>query len=101
MASNVNKKKNTIFLILFLVLTVFCWCPIGYGSYGEVGLIMGMPSWAFFMLLIGAVLFVIEWVYLFRTDLALYDEDLEGIMAALEKTIAEEAITEKTVVEEN
>lgn len=101
MASNVNKKKNTVFLILFLVLTVFCWCPIGYGSYGEVGLIMGMPSWAFFLLLIGAVLFVIEWVYLFRTDLALYDDDLEGIMAALEKTIAEETITEKTVVEEN
>ncbi|CCK79726.1 MULTISPECIES: DUF997 family protein [Desulfobacula] len=101
MASNVNKKKNTVFLILFLVLTVFCWCPIGYGSYGEVGLIMGMPSWAFYLLLIGAVLFFVEWVYLFKTDLALYDEDLEGIKAALEKTIAEETIAGKTITEEN
>ncbi|WP_300456917.1 DUF997 domain-containing protein [Desulfobacula sp.] len=92
-----NKKKNLIFLILFLVLTVFCWCPIGYGSYGKVGLIMGMPSWAFYMLVIGAVLFVIEWVYLFYTDLALYDEDLEEIMMALEKTTT----TQVTIKEEN
>jgi uncharacterized membrane protein len=91
-----NKKKNLIFLILFLVLTVFCWCPIGYGSYGEVGLIMGMPSWAFIMLMIGALLFVIEWVYLFKTDLALYDDDLEEIMMALEKTTT----TQETVKEE-
>jgi uncharacterized membrane protein len=81
-----NAKKNFIFLILFLVLTVLCWCPIGYGSYGEVGLIMGMPSWAFIMLVIGAVLFVVEWVYLFKTDLALYDEDLEEIIDELKKT---------------
>lgn len=96
MASIVNKKKNTLFLIVFLVLTVFCWCPIGYGSYGEVGLIMGMPSWAFIMLMMGAVLFVIEWVYLFWTDLALYDDDLDEILDAL-KAIA----TEETVMEEN
>lgn len=96
MASIVNKKKNTLFLIVFLVLTVFCWCPIGYGSYGEVGLIMGMPSWAFIMLMMGAVLFVIEWVYLFWTDLALYDDDLDEILDALK------AITDgKTVMEEN
>jgi len=96
MASNVKKKKNILFLIVFLVLTVLCWCPIGYGSYGEVGLIMGMPSWAFILLLIGAILFVIEWIYLFKTDLALYDEDLEEIMAALQATI-----TEETILEEN
>ncbi|MBA3010235.1 MAG: DUF997 family protein [Proteobacteria bacterium] len=96
MASNVKKKKNALFLIVFLVLTVLCWCPIGYGSYGEVGLIMGMPSWAFILLLIGAVLFVVEWIYLFCTDLALYDEDLEEIKAALHATI-----TEETILEEN
>ncbi len=83
MVSNKNKQKNTIFLVLFLILTVLCWCPIGYGSYGEVELIMGMPSWAFTMLIIGAILFVIEWIYLFRTDLALYDENLEEIVEAL------------------
>jgi len=91
MASNVNKNKKTFFLIVFLVLAVLCWCPIGYGSYGEVSLIMGMPSWAFIMLLIGAVLFVIEWIYLFWTDLALYDDDLEEIIAALKTTITEES----------
>ncbi len=48
------------------------------------------------MLLIGAVLFVIEWIYLFGTDLALYDEDLEEIMDALEQVTAKE-----TIVEEN
>ena len=95
MASNVKKKKNGLFLIVFLVLTVLCWCPIGYGSYGEVGLIVGMPSWAFILLLIGTVLFVIEWVYLFWTDLALYDEDLEEIMAALHATISQETIQEE------
>ena len=95
MTSHPNKKKNRIFLILFFVLTVLCWCPIGYGSYGQVGLIMGMPSWAFIMLIIGAVLFLIEWVYLFRTDLALYDEDLEEIITALEKTANTETIMEE------
>jgi hypothetical protein len=95
MVSNRNKTKNTFFIILFLGLTLLCWCPIGYGSYGEVDLIMGMPSWAFILLLIGAVLFVIEWIYLFGTDLALYDEDLEEIMAALEQVTAKEILREE------
>jgi len=96
MTSNVKEKKKLLFLIMFLVLTVLCWCPIGYGSYGEVGLIMGMPSWAFILLLIGVTLFVIEWIYLFWTDLALYDEDLEEIIAALRATT-----TQETILEEN
>ena len=86
MVSNENKKKNALLLIVFLVLTVLCWCPIGYGRYGEVGQILGIPSWAFTMLLIGAILFVIEWIYLFGTDLALYDEDLDEIINALKAT---------------
>ena len=91
-----NKKKNLIFLILIIVINAFCWFCVICGSYGEVGLIMGMPSWAFIMLVIGAVLFVIEWVYLFRTDLALYDDDLEEIMMALEKTnTAQETVKEE------
>jgi hypothetical protein len=85
MSAEANKKKNLGFLIVFVVLTVLCWCPIGYGRYGEVDLIMGMPSWAFVLLLIGALLFFLEWVYLFRTDLALYDRDVEGIVDALRK----------------
>jgi len=95
MASNTSKRKNAVFLIVFLVLTVFCWCPIGYGSYGEVGMIMSMPSWAFILLLIGAVLFLIEWGYLFFSDLALYDEDLEAIMDELLKTNHQDMIKEE------
>ena len=43
-------------------------------------------------ILIGAVLFVIEWGYLFFSDLALYDEDLESIMEVLLKTNQQESI---------
>ena len=94
MASNASKMKNAVFLFVFLVLTVLCWSPVGYGSYGEVGLIMSMPSWAFILLLIGAVLFVMEWGFLFFSDLALYDEDLQPIMDELLKTIQQETIKE-------
>ena len=94
MALNASKRKNAVFLIVFLVLTVLCWCPIWYGSYGEVGLIMSMPSWAFILLLIGAVLFVMEWGFLFFSDLALYDEDLQPIMDELLKTNQQETIKE-------
>ena len=93
--SNGKKKRNGIFLILFLVFTVLCWCPVGYGSYGAVGRIMGMPSWAFILLVIGAVLFVIEWVYLFRTDLVLYDDDLDAITEALKNAGTPETIKEE------
>lgn len=89
-----KRNKNLCFIIVFLVLTVLCWCPIGYGSYGEVPLIYGMPSWAFFMLVIGAVLFAIEWVYLFKTDLALYDKDMDAIMDDLRKITPESVIME-------
>jgi uncharacterized membrane protein YhdT len=73
------------FGIAFCVLTVLCWCPIGYGSYGEVSRIFGMPYWATLLLLFGDVLFVIELVYLFMTDFALYDDDLSVIMDELGK----------------
>jgi hypothetical protein len=90
MSAKANKKKNLGFLTVFVVLTVFCWSPVGYGRYGEVGQIMGMPSWAFYLLLIGALLFVLQWFYLFQTDLALYDRDVEEIVETLRKTDMEE-----------
>jgi protein-S-isoprenylcysteine O-methyltransferase Ste14 len=90
MSAKANKRKKLGFLIVFVVLTILCWCPIGYGRYGEVALIMGMPSWAFVLLLIGALLFVLQWVYLFKTDLALYDRDVEEIVDALRKIDMEE-----------
>ena len=78
-----KQSKSKIFLLVFLILTVLCWCPVGYGKYGEVQLIIGMPSWAFFMLVIGALLFLIEWFFLFFSDLALYDKDLDRITQEL------------------
>lgn len=89
-----KRNKNSGFLIVFLVFTVLCWCPIGYGSYGKVPLIFGMPLWAFTLLVLGTVLFVIEWVYLFKSDLALYDEDLDEIMDALKNVNPESVKTE-------
>lgn len=86
-----QKKRTWVFLMVFIVLTLFCWCPIGYGSYGEVDLILGMPSWAFYLLLIGALLFVLQWFYLFQTDLALYDRDVEDIVETLRRTEMEES----------
>lgn len=91
-----NGKKKTIFLILFIVFTVLCWCPMGYGSYGAVGLIMGMPSWAFILLVVGAVLFLIEWVYLFQTDLVLTDDDLDAITEALQTAGTPETLREES-----
>lgn len=67
----------------FCVLTLLCWCPIGYGTYGEVGRIFGIPSWAAILLALGVVLFMVEWVYLFFSDFALYDENLAEIMDQL------------------
>ena len=88
--------RHQLFSIVFLVLTFFCWCPLGYGQYGEVPMILGMPSWAFYLMVIGLVLFVLEWVYLFQSDLALYDDDLDRIIAELEQ-VGDPQTTEKEV----
>ncbi len=76
--------QQTVFMVIFWVLAILTWCPIGYGSYGTVSRYFGMPSWAAIALLIGAVLFILEWIYLFHTDLALTDEKLATILKALE-----------------
>lgn len=57
-------------------------------------MILGMPSWAFYLMVIGLVLFVLEWVYLFQSDLALYDDDLDRIIAELEQ-VGDPQTTEK------
>ena len=90
MSAKANKNRNRGFLMVFVVLTVFCWSPVGYGRYGEVGLVLGMPSWAFYLLVVGALLFVLQWVYLFQTDLALYDRDVEHIVETLKKNEMED-----------
>lgn len=75
--------RNRSFLVAFLVLTLFCWCPLGYGTYGPVPRFLGIPSWAVLALVVGAVLFVLEWIYLFHTPMAMNDEELPEIIAQL------------------
>lgn len=74
---------NRFFVIAFLVLTVFCWCPLFYGSYGPAKRILGIPSWAVWAFIFGAVLFVLEWIYLFLTRNALSDKELPDIVSEL------------------
>ena len=84
MTQNSGPWMNRAFVLAFLVLTFFCWCPIGYGAYGPVELIFGIPSWAVAAFAFGAVLFVLEWIYLFYSGEAMNDEELPGIIAQLE-----------------
>lgn len=76
--------QQTVFVVIFWVLAVLTWCPIGYGGYGPVSRLFSIPSWAAIALLIGAVLFIVEWIYMFHTDLALTDQKLATILKALE-----------------
>ena len=78
--------QNRAFVFAFLVLTLLCWCPLGYGSYGHAPRFLGIPSWAVLALALGDVLFVLEWVYLFHTPLAMNDEELPDIISQL-KTV--------------
>lgn len=76
--------SNRLFVFAFLVLTFFCWCPLFYGSYGPAKRILGIPSWAVLAFIFGAVLFVLEWIYLFLSRRATSDEELPDIVSELE-----------------
>ncbi len=71
------------FIIAFLVLTFFCWCPLFYGSYGPARRILGIPSWAVWAFGFGALLFILEWIYLFLSNRAMSDEALPDIVSQL------------------
>ena len=75
--------QNRAFVLAFLVLTWFCWCPLGYGTYGRVQHVLGIPYWAVLALAFGAALFVLEWIYLFHTQLAMNDEELPDVLSQL------------------
>jgi len=78
-----NVWSNRFFIFAFLVLTFFCWCPLFYGSYGPTKRILGIPSWAVLAFVFGAVLFALEWVYLFLTRRAMSDEELPDVVSEL------------------
>ncbi len=89
--------QNRAFVFAFLVLTFFCWCPLGYGSYGPVPRVFGIPSWAALALGFGAVLFVLEWIYLFHTKMAMNDEELSDIISQLKSVNTNNPVPAKPI----
>lgn len=87
--------QNRAFVLAFLVLTFFCWCPLGYGAYGEAPLFFGVPSWAVVAVALSVVLLVLEWVYLFHTPMAMRDEDVPDLIAQLKAVDTESPATAK------
>jgi hypothetical protein len=84
------KQKRSVwphrcFVLAFLVLTFFCWCPLLYGSYGPARRILGIPSWAVWAFVFGALLFILEWIYLFLSKRVMDDESLPDIVSELTK----------------
>jgi len=68
---------------------------VGYGNYGQVGRVFGIPSWAVLAFAFAAVLFVLEWIYLFLTPMAMNDEELPGIVSQLESVTTENPLAAK------
>ena len=81
---------SRIFIIAFLVLTFFCWCPIFYASYGPANRIWGVPAWALMAAAFGVALFILEWIYLFATRITVSDDELDDIVSQLAKVNTEE-----------
>ena len=77
------------FVIAFVVLTSLCWCPWAYGTV--TGRTLAIPTWAVFAYAFAVALFVLEWVFLFLSGLAVRDEDLSRIVSDLEAAGAEQA----------
>ena len=88
-------RRNRVFVLAFLALTFFCWCPLGYGAYGEASLLLGVPSWAVTAAALSAILFVLEWIYLFHTPMAMHDENLPDIISQLKAVDTENAVPAK------
>ena len=70
------------FVIAFIVLTSLCWCPWAYGTV--TGRTFSIPSWAVLAYVFAAALCFLEWVFLFRSGLAVNDDELPGIVSDLE-----------------
>ena len=81
-----NKKKciwsKRAFVIAFIVLTSLCWCPWAYGTV--TGRVLSIPTWAVLAYVFAGALWVLQWIFLFLTGLAVSDEELPGIISELE-----------------
>ena len=82
---------SRIFILAFLVLTFFCWCPILYASYGPPDRILGVQAWAILATAFGAALFALEWIYLFATRITVTDDELGDIVSQLAQVNTDES----------
>uniref|UniRef100_A0A7C4RM27 DUF997 family protein n=1 Tax=Desulfatirhabdium butyrativorans TaxID=340467 RepID=A0A7C4RM27_9BACT len=82
--------RKRIWVVVLWILAVLTWCPLGYGSYGAVDRLFGMPVWAAVALIIGAVLFLVEWYFLFRSGYALDDDKLFAALKDLQQDLSRE-----------
>jgi hypothetical protein len=71
MKQKTNSWRNWAFLAAFGILTFLVWCPIVYAPYGPTTRFGGIPIWAVLAFVWAAMLFVLEWYYLFRSNLAM------------------------------
>ncbi|MEW6490209.1 MAG: DUF997 domain-containing protein [Thermodesulfobacteriota bacterium] len=79
-----SRTAGRLFLAAFLILTPLVWSPLGYGSYGPASRWLGMPSWAVVALGASALLFALEWYFLFRSGQALEDEEMSDLLRDLQ-----------------
>ncbi len=81
-----SDKKNPwmmrAYVIAFVVLTSLCWCPWAYGQL--TGRALSIPVWGVLAFVFAAALFVLEWVFLFLSGLAVGDEEMTSIISDLE-----------------
>jgi len=81
MSRNRSARAKWAFGLAFAVLTSLCWCPWAYGTL--TGRVLSIPTWAVVAYGVAAVLFVVEWAFLFLSGLAERDEELPGIISEL------------------
>ncbi len=81
-----DKKRSPwpqrAFILAFVLLTSLVWCPWAYGT--ATGRTLSIPTWAVIAYSVAAALFVLEWVFLFVSGLAVSDEALVTTVAELE-----------------
>ena len=75
-------RARRVFVIVFIVLTSLCWCPWAYGTV--TGRTLAIPTWAVLAYACATALFLVEWVFLFLTGLAVRDDEVAGIVSELD-----------------
>ena len=87
MARKSSAWPQRAFVVAFVVLTSLCWCPWAYGTV--TGRVLSIPTWAVLAYGFATALFVLQWVFLFLSGLAVSDEKLPEIISQLEAAAAD------------